>query len=910
LAAFAGFLLVLSAAQSAAGRTAADAIRAIHDQLKSADSRTRAAAARALANLAATQGQWRQAADYFGMAIKEKPYIVDYVARAHAFYGAGQHLKALAAFRHALEQTHAKDRGVVHRPLALFWAEKGQWQRALAEHEKAVKSYKDAGKGGYWLIPRLRCLAALDKDDDEVRAWLGASEKRLPGHLWPAWSPLTQNNIAATGEAMGDVLLSRGDGDDAMHYYALGIELGPLYRKPYAFFDSTLARSMGWLSTVDLGSIRRRHYVSASLFLKRALLLAKAGEADKAVDDLCEAMSRDLDMLPAGVAPPTKEQWTRAAEILTAAIARQPDLSELTEKTWQTPHKLYVARAKLHQHLGRTDKAAADWSRAIEINPEDASAYVTRGMIRQREGDIGKALGDYKTAEKLTPDDKALKLRVAWLLVSQPDHFDAKHALRMVESAKRSSEERGHGLLGEDVVRRLVWGCAFAEVPGETRGRSNAFLATRQLMVIVVESKGPTFVDFVDPRKVRRIPKCWRVEADAAKPYRALEESFKKGRTYLQHIKDHPPADGEPDLYARTRALSIRLLADLWRTEGDYRRAIVLYDRALKLNPKCADSLHGRGLCLAGLERWGEAIDLHRRALGAETNPVRRELYTAAIGMFEKRQPFEYPPESKQTIAAPPKRDERTLRMYAAYIRRALGRAEQRDGKNQKEVLQEMIGDLERAIALCPEKPEAYFLRGEVRSIQGDQAAALADCNRTIERKPTGVLAFQVYFRRGKALRRAGKTDEALADLSRAIELKANDAEAYHERAHAWEAKGDEDQELADNQKALELGSASACVRNSLAWAYVSRKEHRNPKEALKLATEAVSLTKRKNAGYLDTLACAYAENGDFAKAIETEQEALKLIKEEEDKQDYREMIEAFKKKMTYIQYQEAKKQK
>ena len=77
---------------------------------------------------------------------------------------------------------------------------------------------------------------------------------------------------------------------------------------------------------------------------------------------------------------------------------------------------------------------------------------------------------------------------------------------------------------------------------------------------------------------------------------------------------------------------------------------------------------------------------------------------------------------------------------------------------------------------------------------------------------------------------------------------------------------------------------------------------------ALKLARKAIRIMRWADG--LDTLACAYAENADFAKAVETEQEALKLARSEKEKQYFAEMIEAFKRKMTYIQYQQAKKRK
>jgi hypothetical protein len=43
-------------------------------------------------------------------------------------------------------------------------------------------------------------------------------------------------------------------------------------------------------------------------------------------------------------------------------------------------------------------------------------------------------------------------------------------------------------------------------------------------------------------------------------------------------------------------------------------------------------------------------------------------------------------------------------------------------------------------------------------------------------------------------------------------------------------------------------------------------------------AEKAVAGTQRKDAAMLDTLAAAYAEAGDFAKAVSVQQEAIALI--------------------------------
>ena len=75
----------------------------------------------------------------------------------------------------------------------------------------------------------------------------------------------------------------------------------------------------------------------------------------------------------------------------------------------------------------------------------------------------------------------------------------------------------------------------------------------------------------------------------------------------------------------------------------------------------------------------------------------------------------------------------------------------------------------------------------------------------------------------------------------------------------------------------------------------------RDGKRALEAAKKACELTEYKNGGYLDTLAAAYAEAGDFEKAVEWQDKALKAgdipVK---DLDGARKRLELFKQKKPY----------
>ncbi len=84
-------------------------------------------------------------------------------------------------------------------------------------------------------------------------------------------------------------------------------------------------------------------------------------------------------------------------------------------------------------------------------------------------------------------------------------------------------------------------------------------------------------------------------------------------------------------------------------------------------------------------------------------------------------------------------------------------------------------------------------------------------------------------------------------------------------------------------------GRKDVNVLNSIAWllATCPLQEIRDGHDAVKYGEQNVDATHRQNPFFLDTLAAGYAECGEFAKAIETEKEAMALRANEAFKKDF-----------------------
>ena len=101
-------------------------------------------------------------------------------------------------------------------------------------------------------------------------------------------------------------------------------------------------------------------------------------------------------------------------------------------------------------------------------------------------------------------------------------------------------------------------------------------------------------------------------------------------------------------------------------------------------------------------------------------------------------------------------------------------------------------------------------------------------------------------------------------------------------------------------RKAAEGGDINAL--NALAWILATSQNSaiRDGASAMVFAEKAVDATNHKDPAALDNLAAAFAEAGQFEKAVSTEQEAIALLRTEPEKNDYRTRLKLFEAKLPY----------
>lgn len=197
-----------------------------------------------------------------------------------------------------------------------------------------------------------------------------------------------------------------------------------------------------------------------------------------------------------------------------------------------------------------------------------------------------------------------------------------------------------------------------------------------------------------------------------------------------------------------------------------------------------------------------------------------------------------------------------------------------------------------------PDSAWAYNHRGTVWDRKGEYDNALKDYTEAIRIDPQSEAA---YSNRGNIWMAKGKVDDALKDYSWAIRINPRFASAYSNRGNSWRLKGENENALKDFNEAIRLDPGDTWVYNNLAWfcATCPVANYRDGDRSVTMARKACELSAWKEAVFIDTLAAAYAETGDFEEAIRWQTKAIDTL-DEGFRKGARERLSLYREKKPY----------
>jgi len=202
---------------------------------------------------------------------------------------------------------------------------------------------------------------------------------------------------------------------------------------------------------------------------------------------------------------------------------------------------------------------------------------------------------------------------------------------------------------------------------------------------------------------------------------------------------------------------------------------------------------------------------------------------------------------------------------------------------------------------------DKYWQEGAAFSDEGKWDKAALSFTKAIQYYPKLPDNYGTYVNRASAYSMLGKLDQALADYNRVIKSFSDQSakelgEVYYNRGAAYHRNGKPRLALDDYDKCLSIDPDIKSVHNKIAWLRATSPDEsiRNGKKAIKHALAACGQTDNKNHSYIDTLAAAYAESGDYDSAVKSIRLAIELAIESDDKMEYGSRLVLYEKKQPY----------
>ena len=440
----------------------------------------------------------------------------------------------------------------------------------------------------------------------------------------------------------------------------------------------------------------------------------------------------------------------------------------------------YEHRGEAYRLIGRHDDALTDFSRAIELDPEDAWAIGSRGQTYQAMGRYDDALTDLSRAIELKPE-------YAWAITSRGNTYRAMgrydDALTDYNRAIERHPEDAFALTRRGLTYWLM---------GRHDDALTDFSRAIELdpeYAWAIANRGDTYRDMGRyDDALTDLNRAIEVDPEYAWAFANRGDTYRDMGRYDDALTDLNRAiEVDPEY-----AWAITSRGATHRDMGRYDDALTDYSRAIELKPEYAFAITSRGHTYRDMGRYDDALTDYSRAI--EVDPEYAWAITSRGDTYRDMGRYDDAlTDYSRAIELDP--SDASLLADRGETYRLMGRYD------------DALTDFNCAIELKPEYAWAIGSRGQTYQGMGRYDDALTDYSRAIEVDPEYAWAIGS---RGDTYRDMGRYDDALTDLNRAIELDPSDEGHVAVRAEIYRLMGKERDALRESSDLQPLSNANA----------------------------------------------------------------------------------------------------
>lgn len=519
--------------------------------------------------------------------------------------------------------------------------------------------------------------------------------------------------------------------------------------------------------------------------------------------------------------------------------------------------------------------------------------------------------------------EKATQLRISAERIESPETFD--EIIKLCKSAL----EKGLDEIDTETAKKMIGYSAFQKA----RAKVEQFAKARPSKARAAKMLGEVLDDLNvvlenDPSNFEAFSMSAQIHVRREEFTKATEVINKA----IDQIKKDLAADASDDTLRDNLSKAYMMRAEL-RTDVEDRLADL--DLAVKAQPKNQMAVRSRVEVLISLNRSEEAVttlkeflerdpeNLLAIAILARTLMGALERPADAVELLTKK--LELLPESGDLYrlrgqAHLANNDEKkaledlskAVEISSVDVEAKLYRATL---LMQNKQLDEARKEVDDVLQISPNLIGGIRLRATIAAQQDRLDDAIADIRLLVQSAPEDTA---LLLQLASLYQMDERPQMAMRAIDRVLTLESDNWQALRLRGDVRLSIGEHEQAIKDYESAIkaiddESGDKSGLL-NNLAWVLSTSPNDsiRDGKRALELGLEACELTKYEEAHILSTLAAAYAETGDFDKAIEWSQKAVDLGKKEGHNQlDQLELeLKSYQDKKPWREQQETKEKK